>query len=322
MQCTYCYGKRKNYKEMSMELFAALEKQLFKHCCEVNLFLSGEPTLSGNFTRMLRRCAAYPFITKIFTNFSYRNDALLRELVECGTWVNISFDGMKHSAQTRKGLNLDFFLRNIERVQELQNQIQNPKFHLRLAVVVSKLNVAELPEIVRWAVKMRFKELMLGCLDAIHNKRKNMVTSEDKVYFEEAVRLSDKLKIRISTPSHIAGARIEKSNNWNDFELPIDRYFPHFIEDCNPDVRKKFCPYPWLQTVINANGEVMSCCQRKIVIGKMDPDKDFINDLWNNKLYQTLRSFGDSRKCYFFTDHECMLMENSIWGGECRLDNL
>lgn len=322
LRCTYCGVDRKNRNEMDMDLFNAIKNQLFEHCSEVNLYLNGEPTLSVNFGTMLRTCSRFSFITNVFTNFSYKNDEAIKEMVECGAWINVSFDGMKSSEQTRRGINLDLFLRNIELVHEFQDKIQNPKFHLRLGVVVSKVNAKELPEIVRWAHVMRFGEIMLSCVDTAHNNRIHMLTPEDRTYFNEAVALSDELKMRISSPSHISGARVDKSHNWNDFDLPIDEYAGRYIENLNPDVQKRFCPYPWIQTVINSKGEVFSCSQRKIVAGKMNSKTKFVSDIWNNKMYRTLRSFNDSRKCYYFTAHECVLMENSILGGGCRLDEI
>ncbi|MGA2143247.1 MAG: radical SAM protein [Brevinematales bacterium] len=323
LDCTYCYPREwRVNKTMTMELFEAIEKQLFGYCSEVNLFLRGEPTLAQNFPEMLDICAQYPMITKFFSNLSYNNDKILRKMVECGVWLNLSFDGIEETEKLRKGINIDQVIRNMKFLQDYQKEINSKKFHLRLAVVVSKLNVRNLTNIIEWADSMKIREVMFGCLDAFHMKFKDAVTVEDVPIFEKAVKTADKLNIRVSTPSHIGGKKLEKSSNWNDFKLDIDDYFPHYCEDSNPDVDKRFCPYPWLEAVIQADGEVVSCCQRKIHMGWMTPKTDFIKEIWNNKAYNKLRSMKDFSKCKNSDGHPCGLATYSIWGGENRLNNI
>ena len=273
---------------------------------------------------MLDICASYPFVTKTFSNLSYKNDAILRKIVESGVFINISFDSFKIADLIRRGTNTDFILRNIDLLQQYQAEIKNPRFHMRMAVVVSKLNVGEVLEIVKRSYEMGFKEIMLGCLDGIYYKRLHMLTEDDAPVFEEAVSLADSLGMRISTPTHIGGRKLPKVSNWNDFQLEIDKYFPHYVEDCNPDVETKFCPYPWIQTVFTYNGEVLSCCQRKSKLGVFKAGMDFIKDIWNNEDYVKLRSYADFRSCKNIAEEkmECGLLEYSIWGGDQRLSKV
>jgi len=323
LDCTYCYPRKyRENKEMKIELFQAIEKQLFAHCSEVNLFLRGEPTLASNFPQMLDICGKYQFITKFFSNLSYNNDAILEKMVENGIWLNVSFDGIDKVEEMRKGINLKLVLRNIKFLQSYQEKTGNKKFHLRIAVVISKTNVMDLVSIVEWAHSMNIKEVMYGCIDAGHMNFKDALAASDAVYFNNAVKRADELQIRISTPSHIGGEKLPKTTNWSDFKLDVDEYFPHFCEDSNPDVEKRFCPYPWIQTVIDAEGEVISCCQRKIHIGKFSENTDFMKEIWNNKSYQKLRAQKDFTKCKNLLDHSCGLSRYSIWGGELRLNNI
>jgi hypothetical protein len=322
LDCIYCYPIHERPSGyFDMNLFREIEKQLFPHCSEVNLFLRGEPTMAKCFPEMLDICSKYPFITKTFSNLSYKNDAILRKIVESGVFINISFDSFKIANLIRRGTNTDFILRNIDLLQTYQAEIKNPRFHMRLAVVVSKLNVGEVLDIVKRSHDMGFKEIMLGCLDGIYYKRLHMLTAEDAPVFEEAVRLADSLGLRISTPTHIGGKKLSKVSNWNDFELEIDKYFPHYTEDSNPDVETKFCPYPWIQTVFTYDAQVLSCCQRKSPLGKFAMGMDFMKDVWNNAEYVKLRGFSDFQRCMDIAEErmECGLLEYSIWGGEQRL---
>jgi hypothetical protein len=305
-----------------MELFYAIEKQLFDYCCEVNLFLRGEPTLASNFATMLDVCGKYSFITKFFSNLSYKNNAILEKMVDNSVWLNVSFDGVDNSERMRLGINMEYVMRNIRFLQDRSKKSGNKKFHLRIAVVVSKINVNNLVRIIEWTHSENIREVMFGCMDANHMNFKDALTVEDLEHFNAAVKRADELQVRVSTPSHIAGHKVDKPSNWRDFKLDVDDYFPHFCEDSNPDVEKKFCPYPWLQTVITAEGEVISCCQRKLNLGKFTADKDFIKTIWNNKKYVKLRAQKDFTKCKNLLGHSCGLSTYSIWGGEQRLENI
>lgn len=156
------------------------------------------------------------------------------------------------------------------------------------------------------------------CMDTYGDLSPYKLSSEDAHFFDEAVYRAELIGIRISTPSHIGGKKLEKTSNWDAFSLKIDKYFPHFCEDCNPDVDRNFCPYPWIQAVIESNGDVVACCQRKIKMGNFSPDVDFIKDVWNNESFQQIRSLKDFHNC----DSPCNMINFSIWGGELRLDNI
>jgi|GEM_PF-1656629 MoaA/NifB/PqqE/SkfB family radical SAM enzyme len=323
LDCSYCYPiKYRQVVEMDMAMFNGIREQFFDHCSEVNLFLRGEPTLAKHFPEMLDICAKYPFITKFFSNLSYKNDAILKKMVESGVWLNVSFDGIEVTEKIRRGTNIGFVISNINLLMEYQKVCKNEKFHMRLAVVVSKQNVEKLQDIIDWAEKIGFKEIMLGCLDGIHFKNKDILTGRDVRYFDKAVEKCDQIKMRISTPSYIGGRRVKKAHNWDDFILPVDKYFPHFAEDSNPDVDNKFCPYPWIQTVFQADGEIVSCCQRKIDMGKFSPGTDFFKEVWNNQAYQDLRAMKNFRNCKDIWNKKCGIITYSIWGGENRLGRI
>jgi MoaA/NifB/PqqE/SkfB family radical SAM enzyme len=322
LQCSYCYPvKDRSNKSISLDMFKALEQQLFEHVCEVNLFLSGEPTLHKKFSEMLEICARYPLITKFFTNLSYKNDAILEKMVETGAWVNVSFDGL-HKNIFRNGVDEIQVIRNLIFLIGYNERIKNNKFHLRIATVVGKHNIDSLCSIVTWVARMNIKEIMLGCLDAHGELERFRLTAEDAILFDKAIYRANLLGVRISTPSHIGGVKLKKTHNWDDFSVNIDTYFPHFCEDCNPDVDGKFCPYPWIQTIIEANGNVVSCCQGKIIMGKFSPEVDFIKDIWNNTLFQEIRTLENYNNCGSSKGYHCNMMGYSIWGGERRLKNI
>ena len=320
LKCSYCYPvEARANKNMSMDMFRAIEQQLFDKVCEVNLNLSGEPTLHKQFPEMLDICAKYPFVTKFFTNLSYDNDAILKKMVEAGAWVNVSFDGVGKNT-LRDGINEAKVIRNIKFLIEYNNRIKNKRFYLRIATVVSKVNVDSLKALVTWVARVGIQEVMLGCIDAGEVIKHLRLTPEDAVKFDEAITRADLLGVRISTPSHIAGVKLQRTHNWDGPTTTVDPFFPQFCEDCNPDPDSKFCPYPWIQAVFDASGAVVSCCQRKFVLGHFSPGVDFIKDIWNNASFQKIRSIESFADCGSDVGRTCNMVNYSIWGGERRLN--
>lgn len=322
LHCIYCYPDEiHKTQKLDMNVFHSLKEQLFDYMCEVNLFLSGEPTLHKDFPEMLDICSRYPFITKFFTNLNYRNDDLLKKMVETGCWVNVSFDGLDGN-ELRIGSDVNLILENVKKLQEYQKRIRNKKFHIRIATVVGKHNVDYLCSMIDWMASKELPDLMLGCIDATEVTKQYKLTAEDAEAFEIAIYRADLHGIRISTPTHIGGVKLKKTNNWNEFSLPVDKYFCHFCEDCNPDVEERFCTYPWIQTVVDCFNNVVACCQQKIPIGTFTPDTDFIKEIWNNEAYQNLRKLHDYTTCTAPYGKGCDMITYSIWGGERRLNNI
>lgn len=318
LNCEYCYSQgHRVLKPFDMDIFYSIEKQLFEYVCEVNLFLRGEPTLYKDFPKMLDVCSKYPFITKTFSNLSYSNDSILRKMVEAGVWLNCSFDGLENSFRT--DTNYEQVLRNIKFIQSYKEEIKQDKFHLRIASVIGKNNIKSAVNIIEFAESMGIREVMFGCLDGVSNTIPYMLTSEDAVEFSKAVNRADQLSIRISTPTHIGGSRLEKSRNWEDFSIPVDTYSYFFCEDCNPDVDNNFCPYPWIQTIFQVNKIVTNCCQRKQAMGSLSLETDFMKDIWNNQAYQKMRGIENFNTCSGST---CNMMKYSIWGGERQLKKI
>jgi MoaA/NifB/PqqE/SkfB family radical SAM enzyme len=325
LRCEYCYPpEQRDRAVMGMETFRAIEEQLFGTCCEVNLYLSGEPVLSRHLPEMMEVCSRYELVTKTFTSLSYKNDEILKLFVERGVWVNVSFDGPEATRRFRRGSDLALIEDNIAKLVEYGRVVGNPRFHLRLASVIGHHNAPRLVELVQWAQRSGFREVQLGCMDVSSPLEHLGLRPEDAAHFERAVEQADELGVRISTPSHVGGRRIHRPSNWDDVPLEIDRFFPHFVETSNPDVERRFCPYGWIQTVVTARGEVLSCCQRKIPMGRFDPGTDFISEVWNNEMYRSLRRLADHRGCLMWAPSRtpCNMLTYSIWGGETALGRI
>ena len=312
--CVTCsFDRRKEKEDMPMVMFRRIEHELFPHVAEVNFFLTGEPTLAVNFCEMIKASKRYTFLPRIFTNGTLMSGNVAYTLVECGCFVNISFDAASPELfeYIRKGAKFDDVRDTIKKLQLTQKGIANKRFHLRLATTLGLHNIDEAPKIIQFAHEHDIADIMFGCQDSGGCDPSGMLMVDPKRSvgrIHEAIRLADKLKIRLSVPKKIGSVVIEKNNNWNDFSLPVDKYAPFYLESFNPYAGD--CGYPWMHTAIRSNGLVVSCCQREHVMG--DYRKDDFLTIWNNERYVRLRSLRNYGICL---GKACNLSVYSILNG-------
>ncbi len=314
LDCMMCdRRRRKRTEDMDMKLFGKIEKELFPCMSEVNFFLVGEPLLAKNFMEMIGRSKHYSFLPKVFTNGTVYSEKIYRKLIELGFFVNISADSAsgKLFESIRKKSNFEVFRSNIGKIQALQSEIKNKRFHIRLVMTAGSYNIREAPRIIEFAREHKIRDVMINDCDMGRPHSYNLASQEEQTrfYLNDAKKLADKHKIRFSAPKLTGGeALLAKNHNWNDFSLPIDRYAPSFLEEYNPV--NGDCPYPWVETAIRSNGDVTSCCQKLVKMGSMK--RKSFQEIWNNWRYRRLRR----RKIYYDCQGYCLLTRNSIWKGD------
>lgn len=311
LNCIMCDRRRSPFNEdMPMSMFYRIEKELFPYAAEVDFYMNGESFLCKDLDKMISVSCKYLFTPKLFTNLSIMNDYYSRLLVDAGVFLNLSLDAVTPELYEtiRRGAKYDVFVRNLNLLQETQAKISNDKFHIRLSSTMGSYNVHESLKIIEFAEKHGIKEVQFGAMDYGKASVVHLTYDAKKAafYFNEAKRRADEYKIRFSCPKRIGNYLIEKNHNWDDFSLPVDDYWLFDIEGNNPFDND--CGYPWTQTVIRSNGDVVSCCQRHHVMGNIN-NNSFM-DIWNGAKYQQLRSQKDYSNCLGET---CNMCHYSIW---------
>ena len=316
LDCIICSKSRhKSKKDMPLDLFYKIEKELFPHASEVDFFVGGESTLAHNFHEMIKTSQSYHFLPAIFTNAVNTQEETIKLLVELGFLVNISLESVtkKLYERIRKGAIFEDLIKNIERYQYYKDKIKNPRFHLRLACTCAPFNVDEVLDILKFAKRYGINDVFFNNCDRnVFERKFYLSTVAEKAYkiFMEAKAFADQNKIRFSCQKKIGPIEIDKPHNWKDFSIDTDAYVPRYLEQYNPYNGK--CPYPWIQVLIRTDGTVMACCQGYLKMGVYDGG-DF-RKIWNNAKYQKLRS----RKSYYHCGMSpgrlyCNLSRTSIW---------
>ncbi|MGA1792624.1 MAG: radical SAM/SPASM domain-containing protein [Thermoplasmatota archaeon] len=311
LNCWMCeWGRRSNLEDMDLALFRKIEKELFEHVAEVDLFLNGEPLLSRTFPEMIRTTKRYSFLPKIFTNGLMLDEKMMELLTSHGVFVNISFDGGTEAAydSVRGKGNFKRLVPKLSRFVELGEEVGNDRFHIRLAVTLGMHNIQEAPKIVRLARKLGIDDVMFGALDFGMYYDKHLTSDPVKTafYLKLAKREADDLGVRFSCPRKIGSRYIEEHHNWYDIKLKIDDHAPFILEQNNPFEGK--CSYPWIESVIRSDGKVLSCCQKHHYMG--DLTKDPFKKIWNNPRYVSLRGKEVYYQCLGVN---CNMTRYSIW---------
>jgi len=316
LDCIMCSKSRhKSKTDMPMDLFNKIEKELFPYASEVDFFIGGESTLAHNFHKMISTSQNYNFLPVIFTNAVNIKEETIKLLVELGFFVNISLESVTKNLyeKIRRGAKFENLINNIKRFLYYKRKINNPRFHIRLGCTCAPFNLGEVINIVKFAKNHGINDVFFNNCDRnVFERRFYLSTVADRAYriFMDAKDFADANQIRFSCQKRIGRLKIEKTHNWNDFSIDIDRYVPRYLEKYNP--YEGNCPYPWIQTLIRTDGTVMACCQGYLKMGKYD-GCDF-KKIWNNKRYQKLRS----RRSYYHCGMTlgrwyCNLSRTSIW---------
>lgn len=213
--------------------------------------------------------------------------------------------------EIRKGASYEKFVENIKKIKKLANEINNPRFHIRLVQTAGSYNVEETPKIIGFAKKHGIRDVMVNDCDMGKSHSYNLASNKEKSKknLRQAMSLANKYKIRFSVPKFTGGEKLlEKNHNWDGFKLPIDKFAPSYLEEYNP--RDGDCPYTWIETAIRLNGDVTTCCQKLVKMGNME--KKSFKEIWNNRKYQKMRK----KDSYYNCQGYCLLTRNSIWKGE------
>ncbi|MFC1883154.1 radical SAM/SPASM domain-containing protein [Thermodesulfobacteriota bacterium] len=314
LQCFMCWDERRKIKEdISINLLEKIEEELFPYMAEVDFFLVGEPLLAHIFPKIFDRVQRYTFVPKIFTNATIYREDIYRGMIESGFFVNISIDAASEEMfeRIRIGSKFEMFKRNIVKILGLADEIKNDRFHIRFCSTIGSYNLDEVLKILNLAKKVGVRDVMLNDCDMGPPHSNNLKNSREKAktIFERAMEIADEKEIRFSFPKYIDDKQLlQKNHNWNDFELPVDKYAPPFLEEYNPVVGD--CPYPWIESAIRCDGTVVSCCQKLHIMGDLNK-KSFV-EIWNNKKYKKLRK----KKTYYDCGKYCLLTRNSVWKGD------
>lgn len=233
----------------------------------------GSSFLNKDFMKMLRYLKSRSVYVEFFDSFDLIDEKVARELIEMGIdkiWV--SFDAAREETYEKIRCGTKFYkvLGNIEAMLKLKEEIKSPLPEIWFQLIVTKHNVAEMPEYV---------DLVQGL---VKDKKYNYATL---IFWTNILSFPEVQSIATDIPEEIRSEVLKKGReygiyiNWNEN-----------IEPTNPPG----CCVRWNEPFVLVTGHVQPCCiinqanqrehQKKYSFGNL-LEQDF-HDIWKSKEFK------------------------------------
>lgn len=283
LACRFCsrnyWNRDRNLPVHLREGLLERVEPLYKYCACSALQGLGEPLLyPGIFdlVRFARSLGVAPSLNSNATLFTEQN---CRSIVESGIEsITLSIDGIKTFPQLR-GIRAEKVVENVKRLILEKERQGSSKPALGIEVVLSLINMGDLVDLVKLA-----HELGIGQVVVYHPEIYDYSLLVHSFYndleqtrrtFARARRAAAKYGIRLMLP-----------------DLDITRPSSHSSGEIS--VNRTYCDFPFQYLMVNAVGNVSTCCigcideaDSNIQVGNVF-DEDIVK-LWNNGKIRALR---------------------------------
>jgi len=272
---------------MPTERFRDLIDRLDRYGTQIISLSGGEPLLHPDLFDCMRYTASKKFShVQILTNL-YNTPTRIEELIEVmlanGIGIQSSFDGFGEVADRLRGAEnvSEQVMRNMELLTAQNRTLRRP---VRLAanLVISRLNLAQVPEIVRYLTDLGWR------INAdIYRWRSGNQRELEELKIDDGPELRRVLDVLRDSPAVITSNRI------------IDG-FPAYLKDESP----KYCPYldsPAFGTriYVNPDGSVDACLGRPIGnLFEQSPGEFFRSVEWLDRIEEMRACTGCWNTCY------------------------
>jgi MoaA/NifB/PqqE/SkfB family radical SAM enzyme len=284
--CPQFFGMAERFHDLTWDRFLAITEQVHE-LRRVVLHGIGEPLLNRDLGRMIRHLKGRGAYVLFNSNGLLLRGEKARGLIESGLdELRISIDGgSRETYRAVRGVDgFDRILANIRRFEALKREAGVSAPRLSLWLTGMKLNVADLPPLVRAAAANGVREVYLQRL--VYSGR-GLATEEQALFG----RAGDEGRDAVSEALRLAaelGVAFRGSGELGPGEA-IDRAAPG-------DAPWRGCFRPWRLMYITANGAVLPCCIAPFtatpyagnVLGDLTVSS--IAEVWNGDRYRAWRS--------------------------------
>ena len=348
IMCSHCFTKNHGGVFLSDENLKFLNEVL-PYVRKITLHGYGEPFMHPNIIQILNNYAEYGIKITCNTNASIMSSELAAVIHKCFYDISISCDGATAYTYERVRVGLDFekFKSN---VRMLRNQ--GDDLFMRMAVVVMRQNIEELPQIVEMASELGFQEVLfvdITTQSLLENEEDSPILYPSATYhfIREAEKIGKEKGINVKVPKYIMDmdsdsdveADLKKMRGKPFFkdtsftEGLYNRYKASgFIETTMPATKENFvvpgdyrcegiCDFVLERPFINANGDVFLCCTNWMhIVGNVYKDGGF-EAVWNGEIMQGIRRmFYEGNLPKYCTG--CIFVRNDIMCSRLKVSDL
>jgi radical SAM protein with 4Fe4S-binding SPASM domain len=303
LKCIHCKvspeNNEGNYQaiDMPLEVFGRLVPMLRAYHPQVQLSGHGETLLHRSFMHMLEQAVSAGCEVTFQTNGVLLTPRKIEEIIRLGvTSITFSLDAASAELyqKIRRGANFEKVVGNIGAVAEIRDRLKRPVL-LGMEFVVMRMNMHELPDLVRLAARLGVAHLQVAHLDEYNLTRGQAVTRDPSIlpWIESAEKEARAHGIGLRLPSNLP-----RSGGGAADGLPPHREGP-------PAGLRKACTEPWDSLMVRPNGEVLPCCIIHEPYGNLA--RQSFEEIWSNNKYRKLRSallsdrpFEQCKSCTFY----------------------
>jgi radical SAM protein with 4Fe4S-binding SPASM domain len=302
LKCIFC-KKYETFgdKQVSIENFRALARNLFPKALQVNFCSGGEPYCHSQLAELLRIAHQYHVEVNVSSNGMLLEKSLIRAIAkeELISKHIFSIDGIKASTveKIRINSNLGVILNNIKMLLRTYKEVGKGKPSVLIHYVLMRTNIEELPEAVQYWGNLGAEALSCDYVSICRD-----LDPQESLYFHQelAERIFKKAR--------------KVAKHFPDLKL----HLPLTIRQ--EQVHRKvpmMCKRPWRLARIDSDGRVFPCQMSwgAITMGNIyNKSSEFKKDIWNNSVYQALRRTTNNDNVQKFFSY-CSVCKNRFGKG-------
>lgn len=341
IMCSHYYADNTGALDMSDEMLSRLES-ILPYIDIMILHGNGEPFLSKKLEESVNLYKKYKVKLTTNTNLSILTDNIVRMINEAFVNIRVSCDGCSKDIYEgiRRELSFDRLVANLEKLRD-----ECPNVSKTMACVMMRQNLEQLPDLVRFARKYNFEEIIFSNLgtsllvgnemDATYHypaltaKKlreslrvgkeigiKVTVPNSYDLSIDDEQRVQEELKIIHKDSFFVDEEEIGRIKSFTEsvvgdeyriIEDLADCYWEDDLYDCNG-----ICEWCTEKLFMDLKGNVYVCCINATYrIGNIFETKDFM-DIWNNETYIKIRSLFYEGKFPGFCDNCQFVLNGSL----------
>lgn len=348
IMCSHCFTKNHGAVHLSQENLSYLD-DILPYLRRITLHGYGEPFAHPQIMDILSKYHEHKIEMTCNTNGSIMN-AELADLIHKSFYdISVSCDGATDYTyeNIRKGLSFKRFKQNIRLLRSRGDQL-----FMRMAVVVMRQNLCEIPQIVELAAELGFQEVLFVDITSQMLLENNIdcltnYPATTSYYISQAIEKAEQLKIDLKYPEYLlveydSAALADEQKAIHSVPFYRDDSFAEnlyqrykrsgFMELTMPATKENFvipgnyscegiCDFVLERPYINSKGDVFLCCTNWMhIIGNVYRDGGF-EAVWNGEIMKRIRSiFYEGVLPKYCTG--CIFVRNDMMCQRLKLKNL
>ncbi len=288
-------------EDMDPRLLDIVRRDLLPTLTELDITGFGEPMMSQRFDDMVALAREVDLPVRFVTNGSFLTFERIEQLLTGNFQPTISVDGASAEVfeKMRPNSNFERLKTKLAMIQ-LMRRILVRKYSsaFSLNFVITRLNIHELPDVVRLA--HQYDIFNLSASDYFFQTNAfdlNSVRNDPawaNQWLDEAERIAKELGVKLVRPEPYLLTAETPSTEGNAENISHQPWWRRIAEFgtrrplfSHPNRFPQQCPSPWTEAHIDTGGSVNPCCIYKKPMGNLLHQS--FDEIWNGRAYKFLR---------------------------------